>query len=247
MEPSKQWSEHAWTSPSTLLGPTYRKEEKGQCWPQANLQCSSQGASGAGRDRLAGGTQSFLSDAKALYCSAVTLCRSTFIYHNTHTVCVSSENSPCVDYYLIFLKIKKKPTYLTNQGGIAKEAIYLRVTTCCRLINYLFYSTILNNSKMCILQNPPYEYKNSTFGGWRDSSVVKSTGCSSSEDKIDSQCLHGGSQPSGTPVWGAPTPVKASSSDSKALSWPLRALHACGAHTYVHSYTLNRHKNFINS
>jgi hypothetical protein len=40
------------------------------------------------------------------------------------------------------------------------------------------------------------------MGGWRDGSVVKSTGCSSRGPRFNSQHLHGSSQLSATPVPG---------------------------------------------
>ena len=43
---------------------------------------------------------------------------------------------------------------------------------------------------------PPMSLSRFTFQGWRDSSAVKSTGCSSSGPKFNSQQRHGGSQPS---------------------------------------------------
>lgn len=38
--------------------------------------------------------------------------------------------------------------------------------------------------------------------GWRDSSVVKSTGCSSKEPRFNSKHPHDGSKPSLTPIQG---------------------------------------------
>ena len=58
------------------------------------------------------------------------------------------------------------------------------------------------------------------FGGWRDGSVVKSTGCSSRGLRFCSQHPYGGSHVFNSCSRGSTAPI-----------WPLWALHACGAQT----------------
>ena len=71
--------------------------------------------------------------------------------------------------------------------------------------------------------------------GWRDSSVVKSTGCSCRGSKLHSQHLHGGSQPPVTPDLG---------SDSLLLAPMVTAYETHGAQTDTQTckQNTNRHK-----
>jgi hypothetical protein len=69
-----------------------------------------------------------------------------------------------------------------------KHHIYM---ACCAGGKRDFNTTPLKGKN--VLQSV---YKHFNFGGWRDSSVVKSSDCSSRGPEFNSQKPHGGSQPS---------------------------------------------------
>ena len=96
-------------------------------------------------------------------------------------------------------------------------------------------NTTLGKQRACALCEGVESYKIGTQG-WRDGSVVKSTGCSSRGPQFNSQHPHGSSQLSVTPASGDPTPsdihagktpVQMSTSLFSCSQWMGKGLFCC--------------------